>query len=68
MELAAAAIDTNTVVVQHDGKIFHAPIDQVDPSKVELACVDNDYQSGCALIKDDGNSNNDIILPGMHDD
>ena len=43
------------------GKTIIAPIEDIDVDKVELACIDD----GCALIKDDGNPNNDIILPGM---
>lgn len=60
-ELAAAAVDANTVVIQHNGESYYAPIDQVDPDKVELAC----HMDGCALIPDDGNPYNDIVVPGM---
>ena len=33
-------------------------MDKIDKDKVELACDD----SGCALIPDDGNSHNDILV------
>ncbi len=55
-ELAAAAVDPNTVVIQHDGQTFYEDINGVDTDKVELACNDE----GCALILDDGNPYNDI--------
>ena len=60
-ELAAAAISPTEAVIQHLGKTIVVPIDRIDPDKVELACDDD----GCALIKDDGNPHNDIIVPGM---
>mmetsp|Transcript_40322 Transcript_40322/g.52799 ORF Transcript_40322/g.52799 Transcript_40322/m.52799 type:complete len:144 (+) Transcript_40322:1058-1489(+) len=36
-------------------------MDEIDPDAVELACDDD----GCALIPDDGNPYNDIIVEGM---
>ena len=63
-ELAAAAIDPSTVVIQHNGQSFFAPMDQVDLDAVELACNDD----GCVLIPDDGNPHNDIILDFGLDD
>ena len=50
-ELAAAAITPTEVVVQQDGRTYVAPIDKIDPDKVELAC----NLDGCALIPDDRN-------------
>ena len=55
-ELAAAAINPAEAVIQHNGRTIIAPIDQIDPDKVELAC----NMDGCALIPDDGNPLNDI--------
>ena len=60
-ELQAAAIDAANVVIQYNGETYYAPIEQVDPDKVELACT----ADGCVLIPDDANPHNDIILPGM---
>ena len=60
-ELQAAAIDSANVVIQYNGETYYAPIEQVDPDKVELACT----LDGCVLIPDDGNPHNDIVLPGM---
>ena len=57
-ELAAAAVSATEAVIQHEGQSFVAPIDQIDPNAVELACNDD----GCALIPDDGNPHNDIIV------
>ena len=61
-ELAAAAVSATEAVIQHDGQSFVAPIDQIDPDAVELACNDD----GCALIPDDGNPYNDIIVEPAH--
>ena len=60
-ELAAAAVSSTEAVIQHDGQSFVAPIDQIDPDAVELACNDE----GCALIPDDGNPYNDIVLESV---
>ena len=60
-ELAAAAVSSTEAVIQHDGQSFVAPIDQIDPDAVELACNDE----GCALIPDDGNPYNDIVLESL---
>ena len=60
-EIAAAAVDAENAVIVHDEKAFLAPLKAIDPNAVELACNDD----GCALIKDDGNPDNDIIVPGM---
>ena len=57
-ELAAAAFDANTAVINHDGESFLAPMDKINPDAVELAC----NQDGCVLIKDDGNPLNDVIV------
>ena len=59
-ELAAAAISETEAIMQANGQSFTAPLDQIDPSKVELACNDD----GCVLIPDDGNPENDIIMSG----
>ena len=61
-ELAAAAVSATEAIIQTaDGKSVIAPISQINPDAVELACDD----TGCVLIADDGNPNNDIIVPGM---
>ena len=60
-ELAAAAVSETEAVIQHEGVSFHAPINQINPDAVELAC----NMDGCALIQDDGNPENDVIVPGM---
>lgn len=57
-ELAAAAVSPTEAVIQVDGESIIAPIAHIDPDKVELACDD----TGCALIPDDGNPYNDIIV------
>ena len=57
-ELAAAAVSPTEAVIQVDGQSIIAPMDHIDPDKVELACDD----TGCALIPDDGNPYNDIIV------
>ena len=62
-ELAAAAVSPTEAVIQIDGRSIIAPIDQIDPDKLELACG----LGGCALIPDDGNPHNDIIVKGMED-
>ena len=59
-EIAAAAVNPHEAVIVHGGKAFLAPIDEIDPDKVELACNDD----GCALIQDDGNPYNDIVPLG----
>lgn len=59
-ELAAAAVDPKTVVLNVNGETIFAPIDSVDTDKTELACNDE----GCALILDDGNPYNDIPVSG----
>ena len=61
-ELAAAAVSATEAIIQTpDGKSVIAPISQINPDAVELACDD----TGCVLIADDGNPNNDVIVPGM---
>lgn len=60
-EIAAAAYNAKSAVVVHDGEAFLAPVDSIDPDQVELAGTDE----GFALIQDDGNPHNDIVLPGM---
>ena len=55
-ELAAAAVNQDEAVIVHEGQAFLAPINAIDPEAVELAC----NEEGCALIKDDGNPDNDI--------
>ena len=60
-ELALAAVSPTEAVVQHMGESMIVPMDQIDPKEFELACIDD----GCALIQDDGNPHNDIVLPGM---
>lgn len=60
-ELAAAAYDPDSCVIVHNGEAFLAPIDQINTDAVELAC----NHDGCALIQDDGDDSNDVILPGM---
>jgi len=62
-ELAAAAVSNNEAVLQADGKTYIANINEIDASKVELACNDD----GCALIPDDGNPHNDVFVDGMLD-
>ena len=62
-EIAAAAVSPYEAVIQIDGKSIIAPMDQIDASKLELACD----LGGCTLIPDDGNPHNDIIVPGMKD-
>ena len=59
-ELAAAAITPTEAVIQHNGRSIIAPIDQIDPEKVELAC----NLDGCTLIPDDGNPLNDLSADG----
>ena len=61
-EIAAAAYNADSAVIVHEGQTYLAPIGSIDPQAVELACIED---KGCALIKDDGNPNNDIILPNM---
>mmetsp|Transcript_15720 Transcript_15720/g.18664 ORF Transcript_15720/g.18664 Transcript_15720/m.18664 type:complete len:124 (+) Transcript_15720:1129-1500(+) len=63
-ELAAAAVSQDEAVIQHNGESFIAPISEIDPDAVELACDDH----GCALIPDDGNPYNDIIVESTHDE
>jgi len=61
-EFAAAAVSADDVVLLNDyGESFRVAMDQVNPDTVELACIED----GCVLIQDDGNSKNDVILPGM---
>ena len=60
-EIAAAAYDNESAVIVHNGEAFLAPISAINTDKVELACDD----TGCVLIPDDGNSHNDIYVPGM---
>ncbi len=56
--IAAAAVTQQEAVIQFEGESILAPIDQIDPSTVELAC----NEEGCCLIPNDGNPHNDIIL------
>ena len=58
--LAAAAIDPNTVVINVDGETYLHDMQNVDVRSLELACNDE----GCALIPDDGNPYNDILVEG----
>lgn len=57
-ELAAAAVSQTEAVLQHNGESFLAPLAHIDPDKVELAC----NMKGCALIPDDGNPFNDVVV------
>lgn len=63
-EIAAAAVSPTEAVIQYNGESIIAPIDHIDPSMTELACNDD----GCALIPDDGNPHNDVIVqsPDAH--
>lgn len=57
-KIAMAAVNETDAVIQEDGKISYLPMENIDPEKVELACDGN----GFALIPDDGDSTNDIIV------
>ena len=57
-EIAAAAVSQTEAVIQYNGESIYAPISHIDPSMTELACNDD----GCALIPDDGNPHNDVII------
>lgn len=59
-ELKAAAISPTEAVIAYKGKLITAPMDQIDPDRVELDCLGDD----CVLIPDDGNPFNDIIFDG----
>ena len=60
-EIAAAAVNPHEAVIQLGGKSILAPFEHIDHEKVELACNDE----GCALIPDDNNPDNDLII-GEH--
>ena len=62
-ELAAAAVTPHEAVIQVGKKSIKAPFEHIDTEKVELACDDK----GCALIPDDGNPHNDLIVKGDGD-
>ena len=53
-----AAVSQHEAVIQVNGDSFIVPIDKINPDKVELACNDD----GCALIPDDGNPYNDVLV------
>lgn len=57
-KIAMAAVSETDAVIQEDGKISYLPMENIDPDKVELACDGK----GFALIPDDGDSTNDIIV------
>ena len=59
-ELKAAAISPTEAVIAYKGQLITAPMDQIDPDRVELDCLGDD----CVLIPDDGNPFNDIIFDG----
>lgn len=61
-EIAAAAVTPYDAVIQLNGETHVAPMDSIDPDKVELACDD----TGCVLIPDDGNPHNDLIPRESH--
>jgi hypothetical protein len=63
-ELAHAALDHEHVVVQVDGDSYKVDHEDINPYAVELACD----QQGCALIPDDGNPYNDIVVNTYGDD
>ena len=58
-ELAAAAITPTKALIQHNGETIVAPMEDIDPERVELACNDD----GCVLIPDDNNPYNDVTPP-----
>jgi len=57
-EIAAAAVNPHEAVIQIGGDSILAPFEDIDHEKLELAC----NAEGCALIPDDGNSDNDLII------
>lgn len=57
-EIKAAAYDQESAVIVYQGDAILAPMEHIDPDKVELAC----NMDGCALIPDDGDPTNDIIV------
>ena len=67
-ELAAAAVNPYEAVIQVNGETIIAPMSEINPNSVELACDD----TGCVLIPDDGIASNDLIphapAPPQYDD
>lgn len=49
-------MDQESAVIVYNGEAIIAPMEHIDPDKVELAC----NMDGCALIPDDGDPTNDI--------
>ena len=60
-EIAVAAYDANSAVIVHEGMAVIDQIDATNPNSVELVW----NEGGCEVIKDDGNSLNDILATGM---
>lgn len=57
-EIAAAAVNPHEAVIQIGGDSILAPFEDIDHEKLELAC----NADGCALVPDDGNPENDLII------
>ena len=57
-EIAAAAVNPHEAVIQIGGDSILAPFEDIDHEKLELAC----NSEGCALIPDDQNPENDLII------
>lgn len=57
-EIAAAAVNPHEAVIQIGGDSILAPFEDIDHEKLELAC----NADGCALIPDDNNPDNDLII------
>ena len=56
--LAAAAVTPTEALVVFNGKTIRAPIAQINPAVVELAC----NEKGCVLIPKDKNPFNDLVV------